>query len=208
MFEIFRCNGANTFGEKFAHTKEVAVPIDDLDAMTLKVSPSYVLDTVESVTLKSFRRVIGYDTFESIRTLKRHKKKDTSDYYNITMSIVTRRKSMDQCKGKAAKEKEIKAGGPGKIGGTLDKGFPYDDGDVTASANTVKRSAQAYQNFTAVPILSQVEPGLAEQYQRLLTDYGLTQTVVEDINLGASPAHINETKAAGAPLVSVSKPDP
>lgn len=73
MFEIFRCNGANTFGEKFAHTKEVAVPIDDLDAMTLKVSPSYVLDTVESVTLKSFRRVVGYDTFESIRTLKRHK---------------------------------------------------------------------------------------------------------------------------------------
>ena len=95
MFEIFRCNGANTFGEKFAHTKEVAVPIDDLEAMTLKVSPSYVLDTVESVTLKSFRRVIGYDTFESIRTLKRTKKKDTSDYYNITMSIVTRRKSMD-----------------------------------------------------------------------------------------------------------------
>lgn len=95
MFEIFRCNGANTFGEKFAHTKEVAVPIDDLEAMTLKVSPSYVLDTVESVTLKSFRRVVGYDTFESIRTLKRTKKKDTSDYYNITMSIVTRRKSMD-----------------------------------------------------------------------------------------------------------------
>lgn len=103
VFEIFRCNGANTFGEKFAHTKEVAVPIDDVDAMTVKVSPSYVLDTVESVTLKSFRRVVGYDTFESIRTLRRHKKKDTSDYYNITMSIVTRRKSMDQCKGKAAK---------------------------------------------------------------------------------------------------------
>lgn len=71
VFELFRCNGANTFGEKFAHTKEVAVPIDDIDAMTLKVSPSYILDTVESITLKSFRKVVGYDTFESIRTLKR-----------------------------------------------------------------------------------------------------------------------------------------
>ena len=69
---------------------------------------------------------------------------------------------MGQCKGKAAKEKEIKAGGPGKIGSSLDKGFPYDDVDVTQSANLVKKSAKAYQNFTAVPILSQVEPELAE----------------------------------------------
>ena len=94
QFEIYRCNGANTFGEKFAHTKEVAVPIDDNDAMTLKFSPSYVLDTVESITLKSFRKMIGYDTFESIRVSHRKLKKDTSDYYNITMNILTRRKSM------------------------------------------------------------------------------------------------------------------
>jgi hypothetical protein len=98
--------------------------------MTLKISPSYVLDTVESITLKSFRKVVGYDTFESIRVSKRKQKKDTSEYYNITMNILTRRKSMDQCKGKAAKEKEIKLGGPGKISGSLDKGFPYDEGDI------------------------------------------------------------------------------
>tara|TARA_B110000285_G_C14760921_1_gene439512 strand:- start:329 stop:457 length:129 start_codon:yes stop_codon:yes gene_type:complete len=42
---------------------------------------------------------------------------------------------MDQCKGKAAKQKEVTAGGPGKIGGSLDKGFPYDDVDIIASAN-------------------------------------------------------------------------
>jgi hypothetical protein len=47
------------------------------------------------------------------------------------MNILARRKSMDQCKGKHAKEKEIKAGGPGKIGAILDKGFPYDDADAT-----------------------------------------------------------------------------
>lgn len=130
VFEIFRCNGANTFGEKFAHTKAVDVPIDDNEAMTLKVSPSYVLDTVESITLRSFRKIVGYDTFESIRVSKRSKKKDTSEYYNITMNILTRRKSMGQCKGKADKEKEIKLGGPGKIGSSLDKGFPYDDGEI------------------------------------------------------------------------------
>jgi hypothetical protein len=47
------------------------------------------------------------------------------------MNILARRKSMDQCKTKNSKDKEIKAGGPGKIGSILDKGFPYDDVDST-----------------------------------------------------------------------------
>lgn len=47
------------------------------------------------------------------------------------MNILARRKSMDQCKTKNSKDKEIKAGGPGKIGAILDKGFPYDDVDST-----------------------------------------------------------------------------
>jgi hypothetical protein len=90
-----RCNDKNSFDEKFAHTKEVSVPIDEQEAITLKVAPSYVLDTIESISLKSFKKVVGYDTFESIRTTKRTAKKDLSDYYNITVSVMARRKSMD-----------------------------------------------------------------------------------------------------------------
>lgn len=47
------------------------------------------------------------------------------------MNILARRKSMGQCKTKASKEQEDKKqGGPGKLTQALDKGFPYDDGDV------------------------------------------------------------------------------
>ena len=42
------------------------VPIDEIKAITLKVNPTYSQDIVESVTLKSFRKVVGYDTFNSI----------------------------------------------------------------------------------------------------------------------------------------------
>jgi hypothetical protein len=56
------------------------------------------------------------------------------------MNILARRKSMDQCKGKASKEKELlKTGGPGKIAPILDKGFPYDDVDSTVTTSTVKK---------------------------------------------------------------------
>ena len=44
----------------------VTVPIDEVKAITLKVSPTFERDIVESVTLKAFRKVIGYDTFNSI----------------------------------------------------------------------------------------------------------------------------------------------
>lgn len=97
-FDIKRCNDKNSNDEEFAHEKNVSVPVDEYEAVTLKFAPTYILDTVESITLKSFRKINGYDTFESIRTLQRTKKKDTSDYYNITVNVMTRRKSMDQCK--------------------------------------------------------------------------------------------------------------
>ena len=97
-FDIMRCNDKSSNDEQFAHTKNVTVPIDEFEPVTLKFAPSYILDTVESITLKSFRKITGYDTFESIRTLKRTAKKDTSDYYNITVNVMARRKSMDQCK--------------------------------------------------------------------------------------------------------------
>jgi hypothetical protein len=50
------------------HSQLVNVPIDEKRALTLKVSPTFLLDEVNSVTLKSFRKIVGYDTFNSIRT--------------------------------------------------------------------------------------------------------------------------------------------
>ena len=58
------------------HAQVVDVPIDEVKAVTLKVSPTYALDQVESVTLKSFRKVVGYDTFNSILKKDRDEKKD------------------------------------------------------------------------------------------------------------------------------------
>ena len=57
----------------------------------MKISPTYALDQVESVTLKSFRKVVGYDTFNSILKGDRDEKKDVSDHYNITVSMMVRR---------------------------------------------------------------------------------------------------------------------
>ena len=42
------------------------VPIDEVEAIGVKASPTYELDDIQSVTLKAFRKVIGYDTFNSI----------------------------------------------------------------------------------------------------------------------------------------------
>ena len=49
------------------------------------MSPTYTLDIVNSVTLKAFRKIVGYDTFESIRKADRGEIKDPSDYYNVTV---------------------------------------------------------------------------------------------------------------------------
>lgn len=97
------------------------VPIDEVQAIGLKVSPTYGLDDVQSVTLKSFRKVVGYDTFNSILKKNRDEKKDSSDYYNVTVSMMIKRSpehvrvyEKDDFNGKS-------------LGAVLDKGFPYDD---------------------------------------------------------------------------------
>lgn len=71
-----------------AHSSLVSVPIDEKRALTLKVSPTYTLDIVNSVTLKAFRKIVGYDTFESIRKKDRAEIKDPSDFYNVTVSMM------------------------------------------------------------------------------------------------------------------------
>jgi len=41
--------------------------------------------------LSSFRKVIGYDTFDSIRKGNRDETKNPDDYYNITYNILVKR---------------------------------------------------------------------------------------------------------------------
>ena len=108
-----------------SHSQTVAVPIDEKRALTVKVSPTYVLDEINSVTLKSFRKIVGYDTFESIRRKNRNESKDTSDYYNVTVSMMVRRKPAE-ASAAPARDPYNPDGAP-SLAATLDKGFPYDD---------------------------------------------------------------------------------
>jgi hypothetical protein len=107
------------------HSQVVAVPIDEKRALTVKVSPTYVLDEINSVTLKSFRKIVGYDTFESIRRKNRNESKDTSDYYNVTVSMMVRRKPAEA--SAAPSRDPYNPEGSASLAATLDKGFPYDD---------------------------------------------------------------------------------
>ena len=108
-----------------SHSQTVSVPIDEKRALTLKVSPTYTLDEVQSVTLKSFRKIVGYDTFESIRKKNRSEAKDTSDYYNVTVSMMIRRKPVEAAPA-PARDPYNPEGAP-SLAASLDKGFPYDD---------------------------------------------------------------------------------
>jgi len=114
------------------HSMPVDIPIDEVKAITLKVSPTYALDRVESVTLKSFRKVVGYDTFNSILKKDRDEKKDPSDHYNVTVSMMIQRVPEE----KAARPLLDAYNGEKTLAETLDKGFPYDDGDSTIDDQT------------------------------------------------------------------------
>merc|ERR1712032_552306 len=108
-----------------ARSQVVHVPIDEKRDLTLKVSPTYQLDIVNSVTLKSFRKIVGYDTFESIRKKNRSESKDISDYYNVTVSMMIQRKPVEAAAA-PAKDPYNPDGNP-SLAASLDKGFPYDD---------------------------------------------------------------------------------
>lgn len=105
---------------------QVTVPIDDANPVGLTVSPTFGRDVVESVTLKSFRKVVGYDTFNSIRRKDRDELKDPTDHYNITVSIMVQRKQAPRVPSPSIKG----------LSNRLDKGFPYDDGDNTVDAHS------------------------------------------------------------------------
>lgn len=109
----------------YAHSQKVAVPIDDWKPLKVKIQPTYVLDMIQSITLKSFRKVVGYDTFESIRKKHRSEQKDSSEYYNVTVSFITRRKSMSEVLKACGRTSNKTL----NISPLMDKGFPYDDED-------------------------------------------------------------------------------
>merc|ERR1719230_2153294 len=106
----------------------VTVPIDEVKAIKLHVTPTFERDIVDSVTLKAFRKVIGYDTFASILRKDRDEVKDPDDHYNITVSMMVRRVPPPR----GAKVLDKWNGGE-LLAPKLDKGFPYDDGDNSIS---------------------------------------------------------------------------
>jgi hypothetical protein len=120
---LIQKNNDKSLYENFA--QPVVVPIDEARALTLKVSPTFKRDQVESVTLKSFRKVLGYDTFNSILKKDRDELKDPADYYNITVSILARRLPDEKSQAPPRDPYGIAP----KLKDTLDLGFPYDDGD-------------------------------------------------------------------------------
>jgi len=74
--------------------------------------------------LKAFRKVIGYDTFNSILKKDRAEQKDPADYYNVTVSMMIKRNP-----------KTIATFDTAKVDGkdlskAIDKGFPYDEENV------------------------------------------------------------------------------
>jgi len=108
-----------------ARSQDFHVPIDEKKDLTLLVSPTYDKDTVTSITLKSFRKIVGYDTFESIRRKNRSEDKGISDYYNVTISMMVQRLPVSAASA-PAKDPYNPDGGP-SLAASLDKGFPYDD---------------------------------------------------------------------------------
>merc|ERR1712147_237130 len=125
--------------DMIANGQPFMVPIDEVNAIHVDCYPKFNRDIIDSITLKAFRKVIGYDTFASILRKDRDEVKDPDDHYNITISMMVRRipppradKVLDRWNGGEL------------ISPTLDKGFPYDDGD-----NTISDAAPRYKKPSA-----------------------------------------------------------
>jgi hypothetical protein len=118
----------------------VKVPIDEVKAIGIELQPTYALDDLQSATLKSFRKVIGYDTFNSILKKDRDEIKDPADYYNVTVSMMIKRNPNPN---------DATTHGPWKnedgktLSQVIDKGFPYDDGDIDVLERIKKATPKA-----------------------------------------------------------------
>lgn len=96
--------------------------------------------------MKSFRKVVGYDTFNSILKKDRDEKKDPSDYYNVTISLMVKRTPEIT----AAAPLKDPYNGESSFSSTLDKGFPYDDADGSVDDQTPSWSKKAQSMATLV----------------------------------------------------------
>ena len=96
--------------------------------------------------MKSFRKVVGYDTFNSILKKDRDEKKDPSDYYNVTISLMVKRTPEIT----AAAPLKDPYNGESSFSSTLDKGFPYDDADGSVDDQTPNWSKKAQSMATLV----------------------------------------------------------
>ena len=116
---------ASVTGETVSkRSTSLIVPIDEKATMKILLSPEYELDKIESATLKAFRKIVGYDTFESIRKTRLNTKRDPEDYYNVTMSMLISRRPADLAPAPA---RDIYNPEGKSLTSRLDKGFPYDD---------------------------------------------------------------------------------
>jgi len=107
-----------------ARSQLVKVPIDEVEAIGVKAAPTFERDDIQSVTLKAFRKVVGYDTFNSILRKDRHETKDPADYYNVTVSMMIKRNPLESAHAAGATVE----GKP--LAKMLDKGFPYDEENI------------------------------------------------------------------------------
>lgn len=201
----------------------VSVPIDEVKAITMKISTTYARDEIDSVTLKAFRKVIGYDTFESILKEERNEKKDTDDHYNITVSMMVRRIPEPKAEPTA---NAYNGGEP--LAPKLDKGFPYDDdGDVSESTVSFKKKVpQAKTNLAVlngenvtkeslVNLLKDASSPVTQELVQLDSDVAVEKPVAHGVKLAQrSDADIlssllgeNITRAALKNLVT-DKPAP
>ena len=103
-------------------------PIDEINPLTVKLAPTFSRDTVMSARVGAFRKIVGYDTFDSILKQNRDEIVDPNDYYNVSINMMIKRTPLD---GPAKTLDEWNGGSA--IAPKLDKGFPYDDGDNTIS---------------------------------------------------------------------------
>ena len=62
----------------------VHAPIDEINPIAVKLEPTFERDTVMSARVGAFRKIVGYDTFDSILKQERDEIKDPNDYYNVS----------------------------------------------------------------------------------------------------------------------------
>merc|ERR1719281_1846545 len=69
----------------------VHAPIDEINPLTVKLAPTFERDTVMSARVGAFRKIVGYDTFDSILKQNRDEIKDPNDYYNVSINMMIKR---------------------------------------------------------------------------------------------------------------------